>query len=382
MAENNLISVKTLGHFLAKIRTLFANAVHTHSISDVTGLNTAITGKADVVHTHLVGDVSGLQTALNGKQDAGDYLTAETDPTVPSWVKSITEEQITGWDNAASGEIEETDPTVPSYVKSIQQTDITKWNSALQTESDPTVPSWAKQESKPTYTYSEVGAAPTEHDHEMADVSGLTAALATKQDAGDYLLSSELPAWVTSAGQSKPTYTYNEVGAAPASTATDLSQHTSNATIHVTSEQKTAWDAKADTEDIPTSLKNPNAISFNVNGSTTSYDGSEAKTVTLNLNTLGVDTALQNKANKPITTTTTAATSDWNNEAPYRTTGYSVGATSTNDLVFVAPTPDYITKWAEFGLYAAQDADGKVYITTTKDSKPNADVQFNIAVFK
>ena len=75
MAENNLISVKTLGHFLAKIRTLFANAVHTHSISDVTGLNTAITGKADAVHTHLVGDVSGLQTALNGKQDAGDYLT-------------------------------------------------------------------------------------------------------------------------------------------------------------------------------------------------------------------------------------------------------------------------------------------------------------------
>lgn len=37
------------------------------------------------------------------------------------------------------------------------------------TETDPTVPAWAKAASKPTYTASEVGAAPAEHTH---DVSG------------------------------------------------------------------------------------------------------------------------------------------------------------------------------------------------------------------
>ena len=33
------------------------------------------------------------------------------------------------------------------------------------TETDPTVPAWAKAETKPTYTYDEVGAAPASHEH-------------------------------------------------------------------------------------------------------------------------------------------------------------------------------------------------------------------------
>jgi hypothetical protein len=45
-----------------------ANAVHTHAISDVTGLQTALDGKADDIHTHAIADVTGLQTALDGKQ--------------------------------------------------------------------------------------------------------------------------------------------------------------------------------------------------------------------------------------------------------------------------------------------------------------------------
>ena len=45
----------------------FAAAVHTHVIGDVTGLQTALDGKAATVHTHAIGDVTGLQTALDGK---------------------------------------------------------------------------------------------------------------------------------------------------------------------------------------------------------------------------------------------------------------------------------------------------------------------------
>lgn len=42
-------------------------AVHTHAISDVTGLQTALDGKADTLHTHVIGQTTGLQTALDGK---------------------------------------------------------------------------------------------------------------------------------------------------------------------------------------------------------------------------------------------------------------------------------------------------------------------------
>ncbi len=40
---------------------------HTHAISDVTGLQTALDGKAASSHTHAISDVTGLQTALDGK---------------------------------------------------------------------------------------------------------------------------------------------------------------------------------------------------------------------------------------------------------------------------------------------------------------------------
>lgn len=40
---------------------------HTHAISDVTNLQTALNGKAASVHSHVISDVTNLQTALDGK---------------------------------------------------------------------------------------------------------------------------------------------------------------------------------------------------------------------------------------------------------------------------------------------------------------------------
>jgi len=42
---------------------------HTHAISDVTALQTALDGKAGTAHTHAISDVTALQTALDGKSD-------------------------------------------------------------------------------------------------------------------------------------------------------------------------------------------------------------------------------------------------------------------------------------------------------------------------
>ena len=104
-------------------------------------------------------------------QPKGNYLTSytETDPTVPSYVKSITEQNITSWNNKSDfsgsyndltgkptipsktsdltndsdfttksyvdNEIStysETDPTVPSHVKSITEQNITNWNGKIE----------------------------------------------------------------------------------------------------------------------------------------------------------------------------------------------------------------------------------------------------------
>ena len=49
---------------------------HGHAISDTTGLQTALDGKATFSHTHSIANVTGLQTALDGKQAAGSYAPA------------------------------------------------------------------------------------------------------------------------------------------------------------------------------------------------------------------------------------------------------------------------------------------------------------------
>ena len=45
-----------------------AASSHTHSIANVTNLQTTLDGKANSSHSHEISDVSGLQTALDGKQ--------------------------------------------------------------------------------------------------------------------------------------------------------------------------------------------------------------------------------------------------------------------------------------------------------------------------
>ena len=44
-----------------------ASTTHTHATSDVTGLDTALAGKASTTHTHATSDVTGLDTALAAK---------------------------------------------------------------------------------------------------------------------------------------------------------------------------------------------------------------------------------------------------------------------------------------------------------------------------
>lgn len=54
-----------------------SNIGHSHIISDVTGLQTALDNKAFTVHTHTIPDVIGLSTALSGKSDVGHTHTVQ-----------------------------------------------------------------------------------------------------------------------------------------------------------------------------------------------------------------------------------------------------------------------------------------------------------------
>lgn len=72
----DLSNKPTLGTAAAQDTAAFAAASHSHVISDVTGLQTALDGKAASSHTHAISDVTNLQTSLDGKQPLDADLTA------------------------------------------------------------------------------------------------------------------------------------------------------------------------------------------------------------------------------------------------------------------------------------------------------------------
>lgn len=92
----------------------------------------------------------------------------------------------------------------------------------------------AVAQSKPTYTASEVGALPS-----STSIPSKTSQLTN--DSGFITGYTEtdptVPSWAKAS--SKPTYTASEVGAAPSS-------HASDSNIHITSDERTAWNAKLD----------------------------------------------------------------------------------------------------------------------------------------
>lgn len=52
---------------LTDVPTSFTPSAHSHAISDTTGLQTALDGKAATSHSHAISDVTNLQTTLDGK---------------------------------------------------------------------------------------------------------------------------------------------------------------------------------------------------------------------------------------------------------------------------------------------------------------------------
>jgi hypothetical protein len=107
-----------------------AATTHSHATADVTGLDFALAGKANTVHTHIIDDVSGLTAGLAGKQ--------------ASLVSGTNIKTLNGTTLLGSGDL-------------VVATD------------------WASVSGKPT-TFP-----PSSHNHEIAEVLGLEATLFNKQ---------------------------------------------------------------------------------------------------------------------------------------------------------------------------------------------------------
>lgn len=103
-----------------------------------------ISGKADVGHTHEIAEVNGLQGALNGKQAAGSYAASSHTHEIAN---------INGLQDALDGKQASGSYAASSHTHS--KSDITDFPTSLPASD---VQSWAKAESKPTYTAAEVGA--------------------------------------------------------------------------------------------------------------------------------------------------------------------------------------------------------------------------------
>ena len=81
-----------------------------------------------------------------------------------------------------------------------------------------------------------------------------------------------------------------EIYTAGTATAVDWSGITNKPSTYTPATHK---HVKADIKDFPTSLKNPNALTISVNGTSTAYDGSAAKTISITNSDLGI-TAITN----------------------------------------------------------------------------------------
>ena len=185
----------------------------------------------------------------------------------------------------------------------------------------------AVAQSKPTYTASEVGALPSStpipsKTSQLTNDSGFITGYAETDPT--------VPSWAKAS--SKPTYTASEVGAAPAS-------HTSDNNIHITSDERTAWNAKAPGTHV---------------GDSTHITAAERA-------------AWNAKAAKPTGRTLTLSASGWDGGSKTQTAACSgVSATETAQLITPVPALASQTAYYEAGiLCTGQAADSLTFTCTT-----------------
>jgi hypothetical protein len=199
----------------------YAPIVHTHSIENITGLQTALDGKADdsdldgkanTVHTHAIADVTNLQTTLDGKQPKPISVTAvpTTTPTHSGQMAvDATNKNTYIAEGTASGDwkrlIDAADlATKANLTHTHAITDVTN----LQTTLD------GKADDAHTHAIADVtnlqttldGKADDAHNHTIADITNLQTTLDGKADDADVTAKQDKASTGTAAPTTTPSY--------------------------------------------------------------------------------------------------------------------------------------------------------------------------------
>lgn len=126
---------------------------------------------------------------------------------------------------------------------------------------------------------------------------------------------------------------------------------------------------KANKDDIPTALKNPNAITF-TGASTGTYDGSSALTV--NIPTSGADAYTQFTQ-----VVVSLPLSGWTGSSTFTNT-IAISSVKADTIVIVSPVPSDKDAFAFSNVYCSAQTEG--FLTFTAKTKPTTDLTANLII--
>ena len=196
-------------------------------------------------------------------------ITSENDPTIYAWAKAATKPSYTysevgaeaafstlgiskgGTGRSSYSPLEDDHFLIYNHSLGILEPSPYTYLSFLSSETDPTVYAWAKAATKPSYTYSEVGAASSTHNHDVSYATpGYVAAnysvLGHGHDGttiGDLTVadftSSNISQWTNNAGyitsESDPSvYAWAKAATKPSYTASEIGAESAFSTLGVT----------------------------------------------------------------------------------------------------------------------------------------------------
>lgn len=166
-----------------------ATESHSHTIAQITNLQTTLNQKADADHTHSISNITGLEVALNGKAPSSHNHTTA---------------QITGLDTALSGKSD------------IGHTHTIAEVTSLQAELD------GKAASSHTHAWSTITSRPTTftpsaHAHPISEVTGLQTALDNKSETTHSHNWGSITGKPSTFPPTAHTHTPESIGAEPAS---------------------------------------------------------------------------------------------------------------------------------------------------------------------
>lgn len=170
----------------------YALKTHKHNISDIADLEQRLANAGNNVNlsAYLTREEANNSYATKNHAHA-NYLTSEADPTVPQWVKAITQQDIQNWNTAVGGGnvdlsnyLQKEEATRLYATKSHTHTiaDVTN----LQTTLNGKEPSFSKNSAFNKNFGTTAGTvAQGNHTHEVSDITGLQQALNTKANSSD-----------------------------------------------------------------------------------------------------------------------------------------------------------------------------------------------------